>query len=234
MSSTPPSAIPFGKLVSVTSKAPKTPPHHGQPDSPVPASLEAPPPPASPAPGRRSVWLPYLAVPLALLLGFTLFLALRHALSGPPSDTPNSNDFHVVLPPPLDPASLPSATPAPPTPDPTPAPAPKEILASAAPAAEPEITPLPSETPVEAPPVPVALKDLPLEPTVADIPPRDERPILKEPAPKAPEAAAACEKFGTSIVFVKHPPDAFKQAKEEKKLVFFIHLSGNFEDKEFT
>ena len=29
-------------------------------------------------------------------------------------------------------------------------------------------------------------------------------------------------------------PKALDKAKAEKKLVFMIHLSGNFEDKEFT
>jgi hypothetical protein len=44
----------------------------------------------------------------------------------------------------------------------------------------------------------------------------------------------ACERFGTKIVFLRNPPEAFKKAKAEKKLVFFVHLSGNFEDQEFT
>lgn len=39
---------------------------------------------------------------------------------------------------------------------------------------------------------------------------------------------------GTSVAFVKHPPDAFKRAARENKLVFMIHLSGNFEDQGFT
>jgi hypothetical protein len=45
---------------------------------------------------------------------------------------------------------------------------------------------------------------------------------------------SACEKFGTKIAFLRNPLDAFRKAKEENKQVFFVHLSGNFEDQEFT
>ncbi|MFO0965972.1 MAG: hypothetical protein U0793_10365 [Gemmataceae bacterium] len=43
-----------------------------------------------------------------------------------------------------------------------------------------------------------------------------------------------CSKLGTRIVFYKDPPDAFRKAREERRMVFFIHLSGNFEDAAFT
>jgi hypothetical protein len=33
---------------------------------------------------------------------------------------------------------------------------------------------------------------------------------------------------------MKSPPDAFVKARAEKKLVFFVHLSGNLEDPGFT
>ena len=61
-------------------------------------------------------------------------------------------------------------------------------------------------------------------------------PATPEPSISAekPKKGAACEKFGTRIVFLQNPPDAFKKAKEENKQVFFVHLSGNFEDQEFT
>ena len=45
---------------------------------------------------------------------------------------------------------------------------------------------------------------------------------------------ASCEQIGTNMLFMKDPTDAFKKAREEKKLVFMVHLSGNLEDKEFT
>jgi hypothetical protein len=45
---------------------------------------------------------------------------------------------------------------------------------------------------------------------------------------------ANCEQIGTKVLFVRNPPEAFKRAKAEKKMVFVVHLSGNLEDKEFT
>lgn len=64
-------------------------------------------------------------------------------------------------------------------------------------------------------------------------------PSHDAPAPVMPprrdtSAFVDCSQLGTQIVFFKNPPDAFRRAKEEKKLVFFIHLSGNFEDDAFT
>jgi hypothetical protein len=48
-----------------------------------------------------------------------------------------------------------------------------------------------------------------------------------------PPAAKKCN-LGTDIVFVDDPPAAFRAATRERKLVMMVHLSGNFEDKEFT
>jgi hypothetical protein len=45
---------------------------------------------------------------------------------------------------------------------------------------------------------------------------------------------AVAPKAGPQLTFVKNPPDAFRQARLEGKLVFMIHLSGNFEDRGFT
>jgi hypothetical protein len=45
---------------------------------------------------------------------------------------------------------------------------------------------------------------------------------------------ASCDQIGTNILFMKDPTEAFRKAREEKKLVFMVHLSGNLEDKEFT
>ena len=69
-------------------------------------------------------------------------------------------------------------------------------------------------------------------------------PMPTTPVPEAmPEApaialankpAACAAKLGTSINFIANPPEAFQLAKKENKIVFMIHLSGNFEDKEFT
>jgi hypothetical protein len=40
--------------------------------------------------------------------------------------------------------------------------------------------------------------------------------------------------FGTSVQFMKTPLDAAKQAKQDQKLVFVLHVSGDFEDPDFT
>lgn len=39
---------------------------------------------------------------------------------------------------------------------------------------------------------------------------------------------------GTSIEFVGSPIEAAKLAKQEKKLVLILHVSGYFEDSDFT
>jgi hypothetical protein len=40
--------------------------------------------------------------------------------------------------------------------------------------------------------------------------------------------------FGTSVHFMKTPSEAAKQAKQDEKLVFVLHVSGDFEDPDFT
>lgn len=44
----------------------------------------------------------------------------------------------------------------------------------------------------------------------------------------------SCGKFGTSVNFVGTPSEAAKQASKEEKLVFVLHVSGNFETPDFT
>jgi hypothetical protein len=43
-----------------------------------------------------------------------------------------------------------------------------------------------------------------------------------------------CSGHGTAIDFVDTPREAAAQAKKEGKLVFVLHVSGNFEDPRFT
>jgi hypothetical protein len=45
---------------------------------------------------------------------------------------------------------------------------------------------------------------------------------------------AACSNLGTRVTFHSHPPEAFRQAARENKLVLMVHLSGNFDDQAFT
>jgi hypothetical protein len=59
-------------------------------------------------------------------------------------------------------------------------------------------------------------------------------PLPKEDLAAAAPARPGCDRLGTGIDFVRNPPDAFRQARQEGKLVFMVHLSGNFEDTEFT
>jgi hypothetical protein len=64
------------------------------------------------------------------------------------------------------------------------------------------------------------------------------RPALPaQPAPpKKVEKTegATCGAFGTTVEFADSPSEAAKQAKKEEKLVFVLHVSGNFEDPRFT
>jgi hypothetical protein len=47
-----------------------------------------------------------------------------------------------------------------------------------------------------------------------------------------PAEKEACH--GTAIEFLDTPKEAAKQALKEHKLVFVLHVSGNFEDPRFT
>ena len=53
--------------------------------------------------------------------------------------------------------------------------------------------------------------------------------------PKAgDEEGAACSSHGTSVKFFDTPSEAATQAKKDQKLVFVLHVSGNFENPDFT
>jgi hypothetical protein len=59
------------------------------------------------------------------------------------------------------------------------------------------------------------------------------------PAPDDKDAACpvgqpAQETFGTSVAFVRNPSEAAKVAKQQHKLLFILHVSGNFEESKFT
>ncbi|HTU22362.1 MAG TPA: hypothetical protein VMG10_30260 [Gemmataceae bacterium] len=45
---------------------------------------------------------------------------------------------------------------------------------------------------------------------------------------------ATCGSHGTQVEFLDTPSEAAKVAKKEQKLVFVLHVSGNFEDPRFT
>lgn len=50
----------------------------------------------------------------------------------------------------------------------------------------------------------------------------------------APEEGEACATFGTKIAFTENPLAAKKKATDNLKLLFVLHVSGNFEKEEFT
>jgi len=52
--------------------------------------------------------------------------------------------------------------------------------------------------------------------------------------PTAKDEGQTCGQFGTSVKFFDTPTDAARKAKKEEKLVFVLHVSGNFEDPRFT
>jgi hypothetical protein len=48
------------------------------------------------------------------------------------------------------------------------------------------------------------------------------------------EEEQVCGEYGTAVTFAQSPAEAAKQALREEKLVFVLHVSGNFEDSDFT
>jgi hypothetical protein len=54
-------------------------------------------------------------------------------------------------------------------------------------------------------------------------------------AAKSPaKAEAPCGDYGTSVHFEDSPAGAARQAKKDEKLVLVLHVSGHFENPEFT
>jgi hypothetical protein len=63
------------------------------------------------------------------------------------------------------------------------------------------------------------------------------KPLKSPPLPGLVESDKAGETMcthGTKVEFVDTPKEAAAQAKKEQKLVFVLHVSGNFEDPRFT
>jgi len=44
----------------------------------------------------------------------------------------------------------------------------------------------------------------------------------------------ACKRYGTAVDFIDNPIDAAAQALRERKLLFVLHVAGNFEEEKFT
>ena len=74
-----------------------------------------------------------------------------------------------------------------------------------------------------------------LEPAKEEIQIVEARPEPAAPAPKPPAAEDKRDPTcGTAIHFVHSPTVANRDALKEDKLVFILHVSGNFEDSQFT
>jgi hypothetical protein len=119
--------------------------------------------------------------------------------------------------------------------------APTPIAPQPKPDSEPEPRPIPPPVLLPKPSFTLLLEETPQPlPPEIDIVPEPVKPVVPPTKPKPvwneadPNVYASCQQIGTNVLFVKNPVEAFKMAKEEKKLVFMVHLSGNLEDKEFT
>jgi hypothetical protein len=72
----------------------------------------------------------------------------------------------------------------------------------------------------------------PVEPARAPLPPPAAATVAEaKAAPAAEPDSGTC---GTAVAFVGSPVQAARRAAEEGKLVFTLHVSGNFEDPGFT
>jgi hypothetical protein len=117
--------------------------------------------------------------------------------------------------------------------DTVPTPAPRR-----APASAPDTLPPPPKVNSPAAPA-LADSDPPDDGSPAPPPPPTGLPDLLRPqsggcpAPQ-PGGVAARERYGTAVDFVDDPTGAARQALREKKLLFVLHVAGNFEDSHFT
>jgi hypothetical protein len=88
--------------------------------------------------------------------------------------------------------------------------------------------PSPPPAPVIAPP---ASPPPPLPPPIDTPPPRAVAAVTTVPPPAGPPVD---HRYGTSVDFVDSPTEAAEQALKQKKLLFVLHISGNFEKDCFT
>jgi len=70
-----------------------------------------------------------------------------------------------------------------------------------------------------------------VDPQTGKVPPAVKAPT--KPAEKT-EGCGCTKDHGTSVQFFDTPSEAATQAKKEQKLVFVLHISGNFENPDFT
>jgi hypothetical protein len=117
------------------------------------------------------------------------------------------------------------------TPAPTTAPAPSQRKNAAI-----EIIGPPHEAAILAPTPP----QNPVEEETSAVATQAEPPQAAQSGTEAakPAVSKVCEKpsgmFGTSLFFAANPTEASKQAATQEKLVFLLHVSGDFDDPGFT
>jgi hypothetical protein len=64
---------------------------------------------------------------------------------------------------------------------------------------------------------------------------RPEEPVPSSPAQyPITQSCLARETHGTNINFLSTPKEAARKARNNNKLTFLLHISGNFEDTDFT
>jgi hypothetical protein len=57
---------------------------------------------------------------------------------------------------------------------------------------------------------------------------------MTDPLPDQVSSCPVSESYGTAIEFLSRPAEAARQALKEHKLLFLLHVSGNFEEAKFT
>ena len=110
-------------------------------------------------------------------------------------------------------------------------PAPEEDLPTVLerPAAQPVLQMVSQPAPAVSRPAPAAPADPAPRPRPAPAPAAPPR--LQAPVPVVRHPT---ESYGTQVDFLGIPEEAAEQARREKKLLFVLHVSGNFEDPHFT
>jgi hypothetical protein len=71
-----------------------------------------------------------------------------------------------------------------------------------------------------------------IDPIVPAVPNPDENGACRvDPPARLPDER---ETFGTSVAFARNVNEGYRLAAEQRKLVFVLHVSGNFEESRFT
>jgi hypothetical protein len=104
-------------------------------------------------------------------------------------------------------------------------------------AAAPEVRSAPEATVAALPALPLAAPVAVAPATPAPPRPRAEAAETEALARRAEARSvrpASGERYGTAVTFLCDPADAAAEARRQGKLLFVLHLSGNFEDSQFT